>query len=144
MSPSHATKGGKQWRYYVSPALLQGRKPDAGSAAIVSAPEVAKRVIEAIGNRIDADHNNNDQASDLRAAIERITISRTTITIQLSDAIAGESRDRILSVGCTAPSPNRRREILQGRGHANRIDPSDAGEGPGRHRRRFARRPSLA
>src|SRR5271163_3136274 len=31
MSPSHATKGGRRWRYYVSQAILQGRKQDAGS-----------------------------------------------------------------------------------------------------------------
>ena len=54
MSPSHATKGGKRWRYYVSQALLQGRKSDAGSAARVPAPEVEKRVAEAIGGRVDA------------------------------------------------------------------------------------------
>src|SRR5271170_7810462 len=92
MSPSHATKGGKRWRYYVSQALLQGRKTDAGSTARVSAPDVEKRVIEAIGGRADAD----DHAASLHAAIERVTISRTTITIRLADAVAGENRDRIL------------------------------------------------
>ena len=108
MSPSHATKGGKRWRYYVSQALLQGRKAEAGSAARVSAPEVEKQVAEAIGSRVESD----DHAANLRAAIERVTISRTTITIQLTDA--GESRDRTLTVSWTAPSPTRRREILQG------------------------------
>ena len=112
MSPSHATKGGKRWRYYVSQALLQGRKLDAGSAARVPAPEVEKRVLEAIGDRVDAE----DHAANLRTAIERVTISRTTIAIQLTDATAGESRDRTLTVGWTAPSPTRRREILQGEG----------------------------
>jgi site-specific DNA recombinase len=112
MSPSHATKGGKRWRYYVSQASLQGRKSDAGSAARVSAPEVEKRVMEAIGDRADAD----DHAANLRAAIDPVTISRTTITIQLTHAFAAESRDRTLTVGWTAPSPTRRREILQGEG----------------------------
>jgi site-specific DNA recombinase len=112
MSPSHATKGGKRWRYYVSQALLQGRKSDAVSVARVSAPEVEKRVIEAIGSRDGA----NDDAANLRAAIERVTISRTTIAIQLTDALVAESRDRTLTVDWTAPSPTRRREILQGEG----------------------------
>ena len=114
MSPSHATKGGKRWRYYVSQALLQGRKSDAGSAPRVPAPEVEKRVVEAIGSRVDA--SDNDPTANLRAAIERVTISRTTITIQLTNAAAGERRDRTLTVGWTAPSPTRRREILQGEG----------------------------
>ena len=30
MSPSHATKGGRRWRYYVSQAVLQGRKAGCG------------------------------------------------------------------------------------------------------------------
>jgi site-specific DNA recombinase len=55
----------------------------------------------------------HDDAANLRAAIERVTISRTTITIQLTDAIAAESRDRALTVRWMAPSPTRRREILQ-------------------------------
>ena len=31
IGPSHAAKGGRRWRYYVSRALLKGRKSDAGS-----------------------------------------------------------------------------------------------------------------
>ena len=33
MSPGHAAKGGRRWRYYVSQAILQGRKHEAGSVA---------------------------------------------------------------------------------------------------------------
>ena len=40
MSPSHVTKGGRRWRYYVSQALLQGRKHEAGSVARVPALEI--------------------------------------------------------------------------------------------------------
>ena len=40
MSPTKAAKGGRRWRYYVSQAILQGRKQDAGSIPRVSAPEV--------------------------------------------------------------------------------------------------------
>ena len=137
MSPSHATKGGKRWRYYVSRALLKGRRSDAGSAARVSAPEIEKRVTEAIGTRlssfpgasgdmafphtkagcaIELEAQHGLDAAKLRGAIERVTISRTTLAIQLTEAVAGESRDRTLTVGWTAPSPTRRREILQGEG----------------------------
>ena len=40
MSPSHANKKGVRYRYYVSHALLQNRKANAGSIARVSAPDV--------------------------------------------------------------------------------------------------------
>ena len=48
MSPSHATKAGRRWRYYVSQAVLQGRKQDAGSVARVPAMEIERRVGEAV------------------------------------------------------------------------------------------------
>ena len=48
MSPSHATKGGRRWRYYVSQAILQGRKHEAGSVARVPAKEIERRVGEAV------------------------------------------------------------------------------------------------
>ena len=47
MSPSHATNGGRRWRYYVSPAVLQGRKQEAGSVARVAAMEIERTVSEA-------------------------------------------------------------------------------------------------
>ena len=48
MSPSHATKRGRRYRYYVSQAILQGRKADAGSVARVPAMELERRVVEAV------------------------------------------------------------------------------------------------
>jgi site-specific DNA recombinase len=142
MSPSYAAKGGKRWRYYVSRALLQGRKLDAGSLARVPAAEIEKQVEDAIRSRLslstrsiansDAQPDDSSSSSagnakcaiadsrdpaahvaDLRSVIERVTISRTTISIELTDAIAAESRDRTLILRWTPPSPTRRREIIQ-------------------------------
>src|SRR5271163_1316826 len=48
MSPSHAAKGGRRWRYYVSQAVLQGRNHEAGSVARVPALEIERRVAEAV------------------------------------------------------------------------------------------------
>src|SRR6202035_4622722 len=47
MSPSHAAKSGRRWRYYVSQAVLQGRKHEAGSVARAPALEIEARVAEA-------------------------------------------------------------------------------------------------
>ena len=47
MSPNHAAKSGRRWRYYVSQALLQGRKQDAGSIARAPAAEIEKQVRQA-------------------------------------------------------------------------------------------------
>jgi site-specific DNA recombinase len=48
MSPSHLTKGGRRYRYYISQAVLQGRKDDAGSIVRVPATEIERRVVEAV------------------------------------------------------------------------------------------------
>ena len=147
MSPSHATKAGRRWRYYVSQAVLQGRKQDAGSLARVPAMEIERRVCEAMrailcvfdrerslgsqceqrrGNGLGAptDHpaprkaaaGAAEPAAGLRAAVERVVITMTTIEIELTEGIPGEDQDRILMIPWTPPSPYRRREIIQGEG----------------------------
>jgi site-specific DNA recombinase len=48
MSPSHANKKGVRYRYYVSQAVLQKHRDEAGSIARVAAPDVEEQVIEAL------------------------------------------------------------------------------------------------
>jgi hypothetical protein len=57
-----------------------------------------------------------DHAVTLRAAIERVVISRTTIEIELAEGVASDDQNRILIIPWTPPSPHRRREIIQGGG----------------------------
>ncbi len=52
MSPSHANKQGVRYRYYVSQALLQNRKSEAGSVSRVSGPDIEAIVIEAVRQAI--------------------------------------------------------------------------------------------
>ncbi len=131
MSPSNAAKGGRRWRYYISQAVLQRRKQDAGSLARAPAPEVEKQVSQAIRDamlasalpmtdsdtpRTSARPGSPEQDADLRDAIERVTISKTAIEITLVEPLAADSLDRTLTVPWTPPSPFRRREIIQGDG----------------------------
>jgi DNA invertase Pin-like site-specific DNA recombinase len=48
MSPSYTTRKGRRHRYYVSQAVLQGRKTEAGSIARIGADELERIVVEAI------------------------------------------------------------------------------------------------
>ena len=41
----------------------------------------------------------------LRAAVERVVVSRTTIEIELAETVAGGDRNRILIISWTPPSP---------------------------------------
>ena len=53
MSASHASKGGRRWRYYVSRAALTGRKQDAGSVVRIPASEIENRVALCIWVGVD-------------------------------------------------------------------------------------------
>jgi site-specific DNA recombinase len=142
MSPSHATKRGRRYRYYISRAILQGRKEDAGSVTRVAAVEVERRVVDAVRGAADLREGSLETQiarrmsdrpvvpinstsvgsspcvlnprADLLAAVERITIRRTTLEIELAEGMAEDGSDRILVIPWTPPSPYRRREILQG------------------------------
>ena len=48
MSPRHAAKGGRRWRYYVTQAVLQGRKHEAGSVARVPALKIERWVAKSV------------------------------------------------------------------------------------------------
>ena len=52
MSPSHANKKGVRYRYYVSQAVLQKRKDEAGSIARVAAPDIEELVIAALRHQV--------------------------------------------------------------------------------------------
>ena len=52
LNESHASKGGRRWRYYVSRAALTGRKQDAGSIVRVPASEIENRITRAVGTHL--------------------------------------------------------------------------------------------
>ena len=54
MSPTHANKRGVRYRYYVSHAILQNRKAEAGNIARVPAPEIETLVCEGIRRHLAA------------------------------------------------------------------------------------------
>jgi site-specific DNA recombinase len=133
MGPSHAAKGGRRWRYYISRAILTGRKPDAGSATRVPAAWIEKQVFDAIKDVIASRHSTERLGAlshvalsgktvglhptlnkpclglfdheDVFDAIERVTIGAKEMEIQLSDAFAVNSQDRTLAIPWTRPSP---------------------------------------
>jgi site-specific DNA recombinase len=64
MGPSHAAKGGRRWRYYVSRAMLTGRKSDSGSVARVPAAQIEKQVFDAVKFLIDPSALGNEATAD--------------------------------------------------------------------------------
>ena len=118
MSPSEAAKGAKRWRYYISQAILQGRKQDAGSVARVSASEIEAKVLDVVRAEMG---DGNVAAEKLREGLDKITIGQGGLTIRWNEALSPHALARAITVPWT-PTPSRRRqEILQGGGQ----QPSD-------------------
>lgn len=148
MGASHASKGGRRWRYYVSRAALTGRRQEAGSVVRIPASEIERRIVRAVGTHLAAQRSaiGNSHVShgvlggnhaimqqehprslrtdpqfenDARNAIDRATVSATRIEILLTDAVVAEGQDRVLTLPWTRSSSRRRREIIQGVGELN-------------------------
>jgi DNA invertase Pin-like site-specific DNA recombinase len=86
MSPSFSTKRGIRYGFYVSAAILRGRKGDAGSLPRVSAPDLEDAVLGALRERALSDGPSPITPRNLiDANIARIQIGSNRITITLRD-----------------------------------------------------------
>jgi site-specific DNA recombinase len=106
MTPTHANKRGVRYRYYISHALLQGRKDEAGFVARVSAPDVEQVLIGALRAAFNQDKHTSDR--DLiqkrlgKAVLHR---DRLEITLQAN----ADSESGAASSPSTIPIPTFRR-----------------------------------
>jgi site-specific DNA recombinase len=88
MGPSHAAKGGRRWRYYISRAVLKGRKQDAGSVTRVPAAEIEARVSIAVRALLSAPQRSTDRAG---RPVDHPISSASSTTID-RPAVASERR----------------------------------------------------
>jgi hypothetical protein len=150
MSPSHTTRKGGRYRYYVSQAVLQGRKKEAGSIARIGADELERIVVEAtrpdrnaermaIPNGTSTEQSPSHSPGDVydqsvrdlvSRGVERIVVHAMEVEIVLlardaaseSSGADGEA-SRILRVPMPGPRLRDRKDI---------IIPGDAGTPPRR------------
>jgi site-specific DNA recombinase len=82
MSPSFSTNNGVRYRFYVSSALLRGRKAEAGSVGRVAAQAIEDAVIQAVRNHLPADEPIDD-AQFLDRHLSRIELGQNELIISL-------------------------------------------------------------
>jgi site-specific DNA recombinase len=82
MTPSFSTKRGVRYRFYVSSALLSGRKNEAGSVTRVTASDLESSIISALRARFAHSADLNDQEL-IDVQVERIVLGQTNILITL-------------------------------------------------------------
>jgi site-specific DNA recombinase len=86
MTPSHSNKDGVRYRYYVSHAVLQRRKEDAGRVTRVPAAQLEKIVVEAVRGRLaSADQSNNDLSDRelIDSHVERVIVHSNAIEVEM-------------------------------------------------------------
>ena len=84
MSPSFSVKNGVRYPFYVSSALLRGRKAQAGSVARVSAAEIEAVVQLAVRQNTDLDNDAPYTASDLiEKHVVRVVVKTNRVVISL-------------------------------------------------------------
>ena len=113
MSPSEAGRGAKRWRYYISQAILQGRKKDAGSLPRVSAPEIEGKVLDGLR---DAMSGSGASKETIRAGLEKVVVGKSSLTIRWRDIASPDAPALDLSVPWSPTLTRRRREVIQGDG----------------------------
>ena len=125
MSPSHASKAGLRYRYYVSQALLQHRKADAGSIARISAPEIEAAVLNALTGNPDMATAHATTAAQLAEHVSRITLHRDRLVIERRND-EPETPDAMLIVPFAWQPSGRRQGIAHEPASRPRIDPAAA------------------
>jgi DNA invertase Pin-like site-specific DNA recombinase len=93
MSPSFSTKNGVRYRFYVSSALLRGRKAEVGSVGRVSATEIEGAVRAAISGLPGQESEGANGAPGPIEKIERVVVARDQLLINLTRSIDANGMD---------------------------------------------------
>jgi site-specific DNA recombinase len=93
MSPSFSTKNGVRYRFYVSSALLRGRKADVGSLGRIAAAAIENAVLAAL-ERHQGQSTLKDEPASI-AAIERVVVAADQLLITITSAEADETASEI-------------------------------------------------
>jgi len=108
MSPSYTTKRGARYPFYVSSALLRGRKSQAGSLTRISAAEIEAAVLIAVRTHLVDDNNGIPPRTLLEHKIARVVVHPKYLTI--TPRQIGNSQERPIEIPW---SPSRRRDFVQ-------------------------------
>ena len=124
MTPSHSNKLGVRYRYYVSHAILQQRKAEAGSVARVPAAEIEKLVLDGVRRHLasmgEAEHPTAIADRDLiERHVHSVTVKPQALEVRLvptseasalteepgtKDLAPGQLSTTAITLAWTAPS----------------------------------------
>jgi DNA invertase Pin-like site-specific DNA recombinase len=102
LSPSHAQKGARRYRYYVSQAVLQGEKPS--GIRRTAAPEIEAAVVSVL--RSSTTSSLLDDAELVSTKLEKVVVHPDRLVLHLT------GRDTPIEHPWSQPATRRRREIV--------------------------------
>ncbi len=108
MSPSHASKRGVRYRYYVSAALAQARPEAAGSVKRVAAAEVEGQILRALREH-HPDLGSLEDRELIERSVERIVLGPMAIEVTLHELANGAGT---ITIPWSRAATRRQREIL--------------------------------
>src|SRR6266498_1408033 len=99
MSPTHTMRRGNRYRYYVSQALLRGRREDAGSLPRVGADDVEQLVVDALGSASSRETApviwTAEPRTLVRDSVERVVVHCNEVDIILKAKAEGPAMESV-------------------------------------------------
>jgi site-specific DNA recombinase len=125
MVPTHATKAGVRYRYYVSTPFLHGeaKTASAGSVSRVPAAEIEEVVVKSLKEHLAARHGDLkncivrlEEHSAIAQLVAKIVVHKDRLIVSLKsdaeDEVFNNQDDRSLTIPWHKPPSKRRRQIL--------------------------------
>jgi hypothetical protein len=114
MSPTYASKKGVRYPFYVSTALLKGRRKEAGSVARVSATEIEKAVLTTLRKHVKAagDDSIPPPREMIERLVHRIVIRSSKIVIELKK-VASHDASSSLEIPWSKPTTSGSSELIE-------------------------------
>jgi site-specific DNA recombinase len=97
MSPSFSAKNGVRYRFYVSSALLRGRKDEIGSVGRVSATEIEEVIGDALSVQTGQGSKRPDGVLDALQKVERVVVAQDQLLITLTRSNDANGTDGAVS-----------------------------------------------
>ena len=102
MGPSFSTKNGVRYRFYVSSALLRGRKAAAGSVSRIAAAEIESAVLAAL----QAHQARDGSAANPAEILERVVVSRDYILVTIAGTTDGDDAPKKIKIAWSVKAPS--------------------------------------
>jgi site-specific DNA recombinase len=125
MVPTHATKAGVRYRYYVSTSVLHGeaKTASAGSVSRVSASDIEEAIIKSLKEHLAARHGDLkncivrlEEHSAIAQLVDKIVVHKGRLIVCLKsdaeDEISNNQDAQSLTIPWQKPPSKRRRRIL--------------------------------